>query len=270
MGIVRWIWHGIVGLFSATLMWFMAVTWPVLLVMLRLLIPIVILVLLLEWLMGGSPSLDIWIEWILVVLIIGTALLLVQPITAPIVRYSLRMAPLPLGESARSSSVLGLALPWLIVFLILWTAEWTVRAIVVLVGVLGIWKSWEIRRRWKGEPAGEIVLFLRRFDKSADRTIGTAVRQVVPENKQLVFLMGNRPVGPHGILSWSGSTVSTSDGTRNRFRCTCRRRTRSGSSAFGEHCSAQRRSSSMPRTGAGRWKPKLPLLRKPTPERKLS
>ena len=171
------------------------ITSYVLLVMLRLLIPIVILVLLLEWLMGGSPSLDIWIEWILVVLIIGTALLLVQPITAPIVRYSLRMAPLPLGESARSSSVLGLALAWLIVFLILWTAEWPVRAIVVLVGVLGIWKSWEIRRRWKGEPDGEIVLFLRRFDKSADRTIGTAVRQVVPENKQLVFLMGNRPGG---------------------------------------------------------------------------
>jgi hypothetical protein len=83
--------------------------------------------------------------------------------------------------------------------------------IAVAIAGCGMGRAYYFRRHWQGFPRGRTVLFLRRFGKTADRLVSTAVRRAVPEGASLTFLVGSR----QNAASWDPLVVAF-DGFRGR------------------------------------------------------
>ena len=138
--------------------------------------------------------------------IIAVTLFLIPRISTAILRLSLRLSPLPIGEPATSQYVWILGLAWLFVVgaLVASGSEWITLLVAALVGICGMARAYRFRRRWKGFPRGRTVLFLRRFGKTADRVVSTAIRRAMPMGSCLAFLVGSR----QAAASWDPLVVA--------------------------------------------------------------
>jgi hypothetical protein len=140
------------------------------------------------------------------VIFVLTALFFMPLLWTAILRMSLRLSPLPI---ARRSSFQLAPILWLSWLLVLGTflASGTSRETTLVTWVVGLCcmgRVYYFRHHWQGFPSGPIVLFLRRFGRTADRIVSTAVRRAIPEGAHLALLMGSR----QGFASWDPAVVS--------------------------------------------------------------
>ena len=128
-----------------------------------------------------------------------------------VLRMSLRLSPLPIARPDKAAVPVVLWVSWLFVeaVLILSGAHWSSVAVAAVVGAGGFARVYHFRRSWQGLPAGRTVLFLRRFGRSADRLVSSAIRRALPRDASLVFLVGER----QGVASWDPGVVAF-DGLR--------------------------------------------------------
>ena len=149
------------------------------------------------------------------VLAVATTLLmtgLLMPVSSKaVLRVSLRLSPLPIARPDTAAIPAVLWMSWLLlpVVLILTRAEWISVVVAVAVGAGGFARVYHFRRSWQGLPAGRTVLFLRRFGRTADRLVSSAIRRALPRDASLVFLVGER----QGVASWDPVVVAF-DGLR--------------------------------------------------------
>jgi hypothetical protein len=137
--------------------------------------------------------------------------LLMPVLSKAVLRVSLRLSPLPIARSDRAAIPAILWISWLVflVVLILGGSEWLTVVVAFAVGAGGFARVYHFRRGWEGLPAGRTVLFLRRFGRTADRLVSSAIRRALPRDVSLVFLVGER----QGIASWDPVVVAF-DGLR--------------------------------------------------------
>ena len=123
-----------------------------------------------------------------------------------VLRLSLRLSPLPIARPDKAAVPAVLWVSWLFVeaVLILSGAHWSSVAVTAVVGAGGFTRVYHFRRSWQGLPAGRTVLFLRRFGRSADRLVSSAIRRALPREASLVFLVGER----QGAASWDPGVVA--------------------------------------------------------------
>ena len=177
---------------------------PVLFGLVAAIVPVVVLAVAAR-LVGGSPG-DGLIDVIAVAVLLAAAAWLIAPLSRAVLRLSLRIAPLPVGRPADPAIPPLLWISWLSVVAVLVVAgsEWITVAVAVGVGAIGCDRARRRRRRWSGMPRGRTVVFLRRFGRTADRLVSTALRRAVPRHASLVFLVGAH----QGAASWDPLVVA--------------------------------------------------------------
>jgi len=170
-----------------TLLWLMALV-ATLLPVLMIAMPIGILVMLWKKTVG---------EWVLTGLLLIGTIVLVDLLTTPVVRFGLRIAPLPVGRPKGGRLPGTLAISWVLALAVLVSndTEWQSLFAICLAGPVAAWRLRSFKRAWTGMPRERFVLFLRRFGKSGDRLVGSAIRHAAPEKAALAFLVGKRNTG---------------------------------------------------------------------------
>jgi hypothetical protein len=136
-------------------------------------------------------------EWVLTGLLLIGAIVLVELLTTPAVRFGLRIAPLPVGRASRGHFPGTLAMGWLLALtvIVLNDTQWQSLFAMCLAGPVAAWRLVSFKRAWTGMPRERFVLFLRRFGKSGDRLVGSAIRHAMPGKAALAFLVGKRNTG---------------------------------------------------------------------------
>jgi hypothetical protein len=190
--------HLFLALTSSTVVWVLSIATPILIASAVSVVPVILMAI---WThITGAPVRDTTLEATVVLVIVMVTAMLMPAMSIAILRLSLRLSPLPIGHSATSHPAPMLWLSWLLVIgaLIAAGSEWITLLVAVLVGSCGIGRAYYFRRQWTGFPRGRTVLFLRRFGRTADRLVSTAIRRAMPEGARLAFLVGSR----QGVASW--------------------------------------------------------------------
>lgn len=196
---------------SATAVWLICVTASILLAIVVGIVPIILMVI---WdAVAPAPVGDTTFDAIAVMTILLVTLALMPSVSTVILRLSLRLSPLPVGHTANSRPAATLWLSWLLVMaaLLVSGSEWITLVVAILIGAIGIGRAHYFRRQWSGFPRSPTVLFLRRFGRTADRLVSTAIRRAMPERTSLAFLVGSR----QGAASWDPLVVGF-DGMNRR------------------------------------------------------
>jgi hypothetical protein len=170
-----------------TLLWLMAWGTTVLLIYIPL-IPIVIIAALLN-----IP----YQEWIVTGLFLVGPIYLLRFLSTPAVRFGLRISPLPSGRTTRQWVPATLIAGWgfALALAVANDTDWQSLFTLCVAAPAAGWYLWNMNRAWEGAPKGRFVLFLRRFGKSADRLVGSAIRGAVPDGATLAFLVGRENTG---------------------------------------------------------------------------
>ncbi|MGH8727273.1 MAG: hypothetical protein ACREV9_03755, partial [Burkholderiales bacterium] len=171
----------------ATLVWLIAWGTTVLLIYIPL-IPIAIIAALLN-----IP----YQEWIVTGLFLIGPIYLIRFLRTPVVRFGLRIAPLPSGRTTRKRVPTTLIVGWgfALALAVANDADWQSLFTLCVAAPAAACRIWNMNRDWAGAPKGRFVLFLRRFGKSADRLVGSAIRGAVPDGATLAFLVGRQNTG---------------------------------------------------------------------------
>lgn len=137
------------------------------------------------------------IEWIVTGFLLAGPFVLIAFLTTPAVRFGLRIAPLPAGRTTRQTVPATLAAGWGFALALggLADADWRSLFTLCVAAPIVVRRLWGLNRAWAGAPSGKFVLFLRRFGKSADRLVGSAIRRAVPDSAVLAFLVGKQNTG---------------------------------------------------------------------------
>jgi hypothetical protein len=138
--------------------------------------------------------------------IVLMTLLLLPTLSDAIVRMSLRLSPLPIGTRSRFQLAPTLWLSWLLVLIafVAVNSSAVTQSVAVIMGISCMARVYYFRHRWEGFPRGRTILFLRRFGRSADRLVSSAIRRAVPDETRLALLVGSR----QGLASWDPVVVS--------------------------------------------------------------
>ena len=203
--------HVFLAFASSSVVWTLCIAIPILSALMVLFVPVVLMAV---WSnIAGDALSDATLEKIIVATILLVTVALVPVVSTSILRLSLRLSPLTVARPIRFDPLPILWLSWLLVFMALASSDSDTITLVVAVFVLccGLGRTYYFRRRWRGIPSGRTVLFLRRFGKTADRVVSTAVRRAVPEDASLTFLVGSR----QNAASWDPLVVAF-DGLRGR------------------------------------------------------
>jgi hypothetical protein len=201
--------HAFLAFTSSAVVWLLCIAAPIL-AALAILFVVVILLALWGAIVSG-PVTDATIAVVSHAVILLATLALGPTTSAAVLRLSLRISPLPIGRPASSRPAPTVFLSWLLIVAAL-LASGSEGITLLVAGVTGAWgmaRVYRFTRRWRGRPRGPTVLFLRRFGRSADRLVSTAVRRAVPEGASLVFLVGRR----QSAASWDPLVVAF-DGLR--------------------------------------------------------
>ena len=176
-----------------TLLWLMALV-ATLLPVLVIAIPIGTLVTLWKKTAG---------EWVLTGLLLIGTIVLVDLLTTPAVRFGLRIDPLPVGRAKRGHLPGTLTISWVLALAVLVSndTEWQSLFAICLAGPVAAWRLQTFQRAWTGMPRGRFVLFLRRFGKSGDRLVGSAIATQHPRRRRSPFWSANAIPANHGIRS---------------------------------------------------------------------
>lgn len=203
--------HVFLAFASSSVVWTLCVAIPILAALAFLFVPLILLAI---WAnIAGDPVSDAAVERFATVMILLATFALLPTISTAILRLSLRVSPLAVGRRVRFHLGVILWFSWLAVFgLLAGSGSETITLIVaVAIVVCAMGRVYYFRHRWQGFPRGRTVLFLRRFGKTADRLVSTAVRRAVPEGASLTFLVGSR----QNVASWDPLVVAF-DGLRGR------------------------------------------------------
>ena len=203
--------HVFLAFVSSSAVWTLCVAVPILAALLFLFVPVILLAIWAK--IAGDPISDAVIERLITATILLATLAFLPTISTAILRLSIRLSPLPVARTVRFHVVPILWLSWLLVFVSLAGSgsEKITLVVAVVIAVCSMGRVYYFRRRWQGFPRGRTVLFLRRFGKTADRLVSTAVRRAVPEGASLTFLVGSR----QNVASWDPLVVAF-DGLRWR------------------------------------------------------
>jgi hypothetical protein len=211
MNLCRRALHVFLAFASSSVVWTLCVAVPILAAVVFLFVPLILLAI---WAnISGDPVSNAAIARFATAAILVATLAFLPIMSTAILRLSLRLSPLAVGRTGRFHLVPILWLSWLLVFGLLagsGSERITLFVAVVIVGC-GMGRVYYFRRRWQGFPQGRTVLFLRRFGRTADRLVSTAVRRAVPEGASLTFLVGSR----QNVASWDPLVVAF-DGLRWR------------------------------------------------------
>jgi hypothetical protein len=191
-------WTFFLAFTSSTVVWVICVTAPLLIAIAVAIVPIILMAI---WeSVGAGPVGDTTIQVVVLLVTLLVTLLLMPAISTAILRLSLRLSPLPIGIRVKSHLAPTLWLSWLLVLgaLVMSGSEWITPLVAVLIGACGMGRAYHFRRHWGGFPRGRTVLFLRRFGRTADRVVSTAIRRAMPDRTCLAFLVGSR----QGAASW--------------------------------------------------------------------
>src|SRR5688572_24045958 len=183
---------------SSTVVWVLCITTPILISIVVAIVPIIVMSI---WgSIAGAPVGDTVFEMVVALVALLVTLALMPKISTAILRLSLRLSPLPIGMPVSSHLAPTLWLSWLLVLgaLIAGGSHWITILVAVLIGACGMGRVYHFRRHWSGVPRGRTVLFLRRFGRTADRLVSTAIRRAMPQGTCLAFLIGAR----QGAASW--------------------------------------------------------------------
>jgi hypothetical protein len=188
----------LLALTSAIVIWLLSVAAIVIFAMALLLVPMVLAAI--AGTVIGIRLSPRTVEIVTVVAIVTVTLIALPMLSTAPVRFSLRAAPLSVGQPASRRIPHALWVSWLLVVagLVAGDSEWITVLVAVAVGVVGLARAHRFRPRWKGLPDRRTVLFLRRFGKTADRLVSTAVRRATPPSASVAFLIGDR----QGPSSW--------------------------------------------------------------------
>ena len=203
--------HVFLAFASSTVVWTLCIAIPILSALMLLFLPVILMAV---WSnITGDRLSDATLEKVVIATILLVTLALLPVVSTAVLRLSLRLSPLTVASPVRFDALPILWLSWLAVFMLLAGSDSDQVTLVVAVVVLGcgMARAYYFRRRWHGSPRGRTVLFLRRFGKSADRVVSTAVRRAVPEDASLTFLVGSR----QNAASWDPLVVAF-DGLRGR------------------------------------------------------
>jgi len=190
-------WNSFLAFTSSTVVWVLCSTVPLLLAIVVGIVPIILMAI---WESVAAPVGDTTFEIVVLLVALLVTLVLMPTISTSILRLSLRLSPLPIGIPVTSHLAPTLWLSWLLVLgaLVASDSQWITLLVAVLIGACGMGRAYLFRHRWNGFPRGRTVLFLRRFGRTADRLVSTAIRRAMPEGTCLAFLVGSR----QGAASW--------------------------------------------------------------------
>ena len=190
--------HVFLAFASSTVVWIVCVSAPILIAIVVGIVPIILMAI---WdSIAAAPVGDTTLEILVVLVTLLVTLVLMPAISTAILRLSLRLSPLPIGIPVSAHLAPTLWLSWLLVLgaLVVSGSEWITLLVAVLVGACGMGRAYHFKHHWGGVPRGRTVLFLRRFGRTADRVVSTAIRRAMPQGTSLAFLVGSR----QGAASW--------------------------------------------------------------------
>ena len=196
--------HVFLAFASSSGVWTLCIAIPILAALMLLFVPVILMAV---WSnIAGDPLSDAALERIVTATILLVTAALLPVLSTSVLRLSLRLSPLTVARTVGFDALPILWLSWLAVFMLLAGSGSDRLTLVVAVVVLGagIGRVYYFRRRWRGFPRGDTVLFLRRFGKTADRLVSTAVRRAVPTDASLTFLVGTR----QNAASWDPLVVA--------------------------------------------------------------
>ena len=190
--------HFFLAFASSTVVWVLCVTAPILTALVVSFVPIILMAI---WAnIARAQVRDTTIEAGVALIVMLVTVVLIPAMSTAILRLSFRLSPLPIGIPVKSHLAPTLWLSWLLVLgaLVASGSEWITLLVAVLIGACGMGRAYHFRHHWRGFPRGRTVLFLRRFGRTADRVVSTAIRRAMPEGACLAFLVGSR----QGAASW--------------------------------------------------------------------
>jgi hypothetical protein len=196
-------WNSFLAFISSTVVWVLCITVPILISIVVGIVPIILMAI---WEgVTAAPVGDTTFEMVVALVALLVTLALMPAISTAILRLSLRLSPLPIGIAGSSHVAPTLWLSWLLVLaaLVASGSQWITPLVAVVVGACGMGRAYHFRYHWSGFPRGRTVLFLRRFGRTADRVVSTAIRRAMPQGTCLAFLVGSR----QGAASWDPLVV---------------------------------------------------------------
>ena len=196
--------HAFLAFASATAVWMLCVAIAIFASLVCLFVPVVLLAI---WArITGQEVSDAVFDTAAGIGIVMVTVALLPWMSTAILRFSLRLSPLPVGTAVRFSAAPVLWLAWLLLFIafVASGSEWITLLVASVIAAGGMGRVYHFRRHWQGLPRGRTVLFLRRFGKSADRLVSTAIRRAAPEGAYLAFLVGSR----QNAASWDPLVIA--------------------------------------------------------------